>query len=811
MYRQRGSGCGYRRPARAKLWKFYRHFNSGNRADGGRLRVIPLAIFAICACSLNARAQTTESAPPASGTENNSSQTGTGSSLPPIVIKPAEKPRQAKRKKPAPQPSQATAQAAQTDAQHQAALQAAAIGSTNTPPLQQVPAVGKTGTQVGDIPASIKVIPAQTVAEQGGTNVTDAIRNVSGVNAGGPSTYGFFDRFSIRGLDARIYNDGFSEGDQLNGIPHSLNGVSQIEVLKGPGSALLGSGPAGGSINVVHYDPSPVALYGAGTQISEYGTISTNFFATGPTTVPGMNYRIDGLIDHSDGFRDQKSNSYEFLPEIQWTGDGHVVTVSVDLRHLERTPDPYGIVYGPDGKPINVSRDSKYYSPFAHGDQDIERVSLTDAYTVNQFLTINNRFSYTHRDVDILRNGAGGTLVTDSKTGVTSFTARQVRKQSDEIDDVNYMLEPVWKFATGSVRHTLVTGAQAEYVGIDTNRATADLTQNITNIFNPVVPETSTQGLNFLRDAKHSGFIDQLDATYLGLYAVDQIDVNDRLKIRLSGRQDWWQRELTPQIAGQTDPNSPSQQLTPGVTETSIDTPFSWSVGGLYKLFPGVSPFFGVSRSFLANFNSEAAANGITVPETALQYEAGVKFSGFNDRITLTTSAFQVTRDHVFGSTVDASGQESIFFSNQKTQGVEADLQVKPTAAWTIQANFTAQNAELLSQPSAPTTAGNRPIGIPDYIFNLWTTYDFDVAGVEGFRIGGGLSYNDKTYGNNLNTLYVPDSTVFDAVVSFNRPDWDISLGVKNLTDATYYTAALGAGGAIGLPRTVYLKANYRW
>jgi iron complex outermembrane receptor protein len=40
-------------------------------------------------------------------------------------------------------------------------------------------------------------------------------------------------------------------------------------------------------------------------------------------------------------------------------------------------------------------------------------------------------------------------------------------------------------------------------------------------------------------------------------------------------------------------------------TQGRNDAPVSWNVGALYKLFPGISPYFGVSKSFLANFNSE--------------------------------------------------------------------------------------------------------------------------------------------------------------------------------------------------------------
>ncbi len=195
-----------------------------------------------------------------------------------------------------------------------------------------------------------------------------------------------------------------------------------------------------------------------------------------------------------------------------------------------------------------------------------------------------------------------------------------------------------------------------------------------------------------------------------------------------------------------------------------------------------------------------------TCRSSALQYETGVKFAAFDDRVTLTTSVFKVQRDNVFTLIVD-----QVNFSNQRTEGFEADLQIKPTAAWKILANFTAQDAVLTSQPAAPATVGNHPVGIPAHIFNLWSTYDFAIAGVDGFRVGGGVSYNDKTFGNTANTLFAPSSTVFDASLAYLRKDWDVTVGVKNLTDVTYYTAALGVGAAEGAPRTVYIKANYRW
>jgi hypothetical protein len=61
-------------------------------------------------------------------------------------------------------------------------------------------------------------------------------------------------------------------------------------------SALFGSGPPGGTINIVHYKPSADLHYGASMQAGSFGTVVNNDYITGPTTLPGLGYRIDGTF-----------------------------------------------------------------------------------------------------------------------------------------------------------------------------------------------------------------------------------------------------------------------------------------------------------------------------------------------------------------------------------------------------------------------------------------------------------------------------------------------------------------------------------
>jgi iron complex outermembrane receptor protein len=686
-------------------------------------------------------------------------------------------------------------------------------------PLAAVATVDKTGTPLANLPQSVVIVPRATIVEQGGTSVADAVRNVSGVNIGGSSTYGFFDRFTIRGMDARFYSDNFPDGDQSNGFPHSLNGVERIEVLKGPGSALFGSGPPGGSVNVVHFAPSAVPGYGLSQQVGSFGSWASSAYATGSTTIPGLNYRVDGLLQHSDGFRNLESANYEVRPVLQWNKDNHVTTFALDYRHIERTPDPYGILYfngaALAGTPLNVPNTFKYSTPFGFGSQDFERGTLTDSWWFADYLTINNRLAYTHRDVSILRNSGGGTI--SFIGGTWQQTGRQLREQTDHDDDFTYQFEPVWKFHTGSVLHTLLTGTQIEWQNIDDNRATAAL-PNIANIFAPVIPETSTAGLNFMRTSALSGMIDDLRALYVSAYAADQIDVSEQWKVRLSARQDRWYEQLTPLafVSSSTNPLAPGRfeqngtPLEPGTVQTRIDQPTSWSIGTLYKILPTVAPFAGVSKSYLTNFNSEATSQGLVAPESGLEYEAGIKFSTPDNRIILTAAAFDIQRTNVFTENT-ATTPITVAFNAQKSYGFDADLQMLITPQWTVLANMISQTARLTAVPLTPAQVGNWPVGVPAHIYNIWSTYDFAIAGIRGFRVGAGVSYNGATYGSTANTVWIPSSTVADAMFGYYANNWDAQIGVKNITDVTYFITAQSAGGFVGQPRTFYAKAAWHY
>ncbi|WP_236572402.1 TonB-dependent receptor [Burkholderia sp. 8Y] len=662
--------------------------------------------------------------------------------------------------------------------------------------------VSKTGTALGDLPMSVQEIPRGLLDEQGATRLDQSVANASGVNVGGPDAKGFFDHFLIRGLQAQVYTDNFTDGDQVNGVVHSLNGVERVEVLEGPGSALFGSGPPGGTINIVHYTPSPVLHYGASVQAGSFGTVNGSAYVTGPTGVSGLDYRIDVTGARSDGYRDLAYWNKEVRAALRLKLGQHTFDFSIEAQDTRSTPDSYGIAYL-NGTPISsVSRDAKYSTPFAYARSNYVRPTLTDAWRISDILTIYNRLSFLHRSLDFYGNGDSAS----TKVVGEAFTHRQLRDQNDSDNTLDYQLEPVWKFAMGPVGHTLLTGFEYLHQTIDTDRATADL-PNIPDVFSPIPPETSISALRFQCDSKHSCDNDHLVGNFYSVYATDQIDVTKQLALRAGVRKDWWDTSLTPNITVPGRIDNQGEPIVAGQAYTRRDAPVSWNIGALYRLTPWMSPYFGISRSYLTNFNSENTQTGVGEPESALQYEVGVKFSFFDDRYVLDTALFDVSRTNV-ASPLTVSGIESVVFDSQKTRGAEASLDASITQQWHVIANFTAQRAYVTNNPQGVSAVGNNPQDVPAYMANLWTTYEFSISGLPGFHVGAGVNYMSHVYSDITNVNSVPSYVIANAAFGYRARHWGVDLNVHNLANRRYYIAANMAGAYLGESLSAYIRLH---
>jgi outer membrane receptor for ferrienterochelin and colicins len=142
-----------------------------------------------------------------------------------------------------------------------------------------------------EVPANMEIITAEDIRRSGARDVTSALRNVVGVDL---MQFGRDDtEVSVRGYDQpfaanllvlingrQVYADTYSQ-TPWSALPVELADIRQIELVKGPSSALFGFNAVGGVINIVTYNPlyddvNSVTVMG-GTQDLAQGSAVTTF------------------------------------------------------------------------------------------------------------------------------------------------------------------------------------------------------------------------------------------------------------------------------------------------------------------------------------------------------------------------------------------------------------------------------------------------------------------------------------------------------------------------------------------------------
>ena len=140
--------------------------------------------------------------------------------------------------------------------------------------------------RASEAPANLEIITAEQIRRSGYDNLPDILRLVPGVDV---RRYGFASAaVGIRGYNRsfnprllvlvngqQVYLDDFGR-TQWYALPVELDEIRQIEVVKGPNSALYGFNAASGVINIVTYDPlrDPVNAATARGGTQEYGALS---------------------------------------------------------------------------------------------------------------------------------------------------------------------------------------------------------------------------------------------------------------------------------------------------------------------------------------------------------------------------------------------------------------------------------------------------------------------------------------------------------------------------------------------------------
>jgi len=168
---------------------------------------------------------------------------------------------------------------------------------------QVVVTASKTEEQLVNAPAAVSVISTETIQNSPATNIGDLLRAVPGVNVSQVSardvnitTRGATSTLSTSQLalvDGRsVYLDFFGMV-MWDLVPTNPDEIRQIEVIRGPASAIWGANAMSGVVNVITRSPREVAATGRGTQLT-IGAGSFNRSVTGVDAQGGAVTRDQG-------------------------------------------------------------------------------------------------------------------------------------------------------------------------------------------------------------------------------------------------------------------------------------------------------------------------------------------------------------------------------------------------------------------------------------------------------------------------------------------------------------------------------------
>jgi iron complex outermembrane receptor protein len=223
--------------------------------------------------------------------------------------------------------------------------------------------------RISQVPANMELITADDIRRSGADNIPDILQFVAGINV---RRYGFAAiDVGIRGYNEtsnprllvllngqQVYLDDLGR-TQWYTLPVTLDEIRQIEIVKGPNTALFGFNAVSGVINIVTYDPMRESVNTATLRGGTQGFLSLSAVGTGRIAdVGGVRLSVDGFRaqEYAASTVAQDDLPYRASPQrgafnidarVQASSNVLVFASAavVDTRIWEATSSPY---YGTD-------------------------------------------------------------------------------------------------------------------------------------------------------------------------------------------------------------------------------------------------------------------------------------------------------------------------------------------------------------------------------------------------------------------------------------------------------------------------------
>lgn len=748
--------------------------------------------------------------------------------LPPVEVSPApsRKPaRPAAREAQGPRRAAARRPAAASAAPKPAVPTAAAPTPLNSNAVAE--SASRLGLTVRETPATVEVISAETMREQGYRTVSEVAQGAVGVTAGDnpaePSA------FSMRGFTNSQINtlyNGIKIGPQnmTSRIMDTAN-LEAVEILKGPASLMSGEGAAGGAINFVTKQPHTGPIRNeADFSYDSLNSFRTHYGSGGSTNVEGLDYRFDISRSALNGFADDtNTRTLGVSGQLNYRiSDSLKVWGAIEYRE-----DRSKAYWGAPLVPIAFSG--------SHATSGIVSGNYVSNYNTTNLgaVTIDDRTFNTNYNVLDNRNVAQEVWL---RGGFELKLAPDLTLKSQAY---GYGAERTWfnneveAFNSG----TNLVDRERFYVA-HSQRLVGNITDliwdtNIAGFDNRLVTTLSSSYLDFVRPGAAFPFptdsvpLVNFDRGYFGPLTIQQqmaridneaLSFEDRLKLTRSFALVGGLRvEHIGLDRNATDKNGLEKA---GFPYSKDWAPVTGRIGYTWEAVPGLTFFSQYATG------ADVSANNIflllpTQPldlTTARTYETGVKHLFWDNRAEWSFSAYDILRKNVYAA---AGGMALNIAGRQESKGVELAASVRPIDPLRLWGNIAYVDARYADYNFVGGSfSGNTPPNVPRIVANAGASYRFFTPwpvelGITGRHVGD--RYNTDANAVTMKAYTVADIYAFVDIPKtvFNSVDQArLTFRVRNIADKRYaiwgdpfYPDQI----LLGAPRTYELSAAFKW
>jgi len=569
--------------------------------------------------------------------------------------------------------------------------------------------------------------------------------------------FGARGQFGIRGV--KVLVDGIPETlpDGLGSVDSiDLGATSQIEVIRGPSSALYGNA-SGGVISLTSEGGRDVPQAQLRVSAGGYGFEKSQLKFGGQAE--RLNYLVSVSDQQLDGYRAQSQYENKLLTGrfgVDLGKDRNLLTV-VNITDQPVSDDPGGLTAAV--APVNPRSAAPLNVQFDAGESlEQQRIGFVYTTPAGERGTIKARNYYAWRDF--------GNLLPTQSQGIVDLTRDFVG------GGVSYTYDGFWLDRP----NRFVAGADFDNQSDDRLRY---------------------DNLNGVQGAL--GFDQNEHVQSYGAFLQNELSISERVQLSFGVRYDEVEFEVTDHWFANTSVSNPSGDDS-GAKKFTDTSPM---VGLVVELTDNVSFYTTYSSAFETPTTTEFALPGggggfnqALVPQTASNYEVGLR-GAIGEKQRYEVSVFTIdVEDELIGSEIVTSPGRFSFENAGKTSrdGVEFNWTANPTDHIRTTVSYTYSDFTFtefienitIANPGGVDRSGNVIPGTPENMLFA----EFEYRAPRGWFVAVDAIYVDEQFGDSANTVVIPDYTLANIRMGY---DFELDrlvlspfIGANNLSDDAY-------------------------